>query len=159
MGTLFDKLANLYGEDLKFLEVNIDDAPKITNLENVKSIPLFLFYDEGVKCDTNVIGFNESGLTDAVESFVSKVALRKVSLVTYVEEEFRVETVIVPPLQQCGVDMSKLVLDDIESSESDINEPKDDENSSENGNNSDYGEDCDIPIEKTITEDMVDSKI
>jgi len=44
---------------IKFLEVDIDNATNITNYENVRSIPLFIFYNKGVKItDLDVGGAN-----------------------------------------------------------------------------------------------------
>lgn len=74
LAPVYQNLANEYGDKIRFLEVNIDMAREITNHENVKGIPLVLFYHNKTKYeDLSVKGGNSVALTKSVETFFSKV--------------------------------------------------------------------------------------
>lgn len=149
VGPTYSQLATEHGEKVDFLEINIDLASKITNYEDVRSIPLFLFYHKGTKLDDlKIKEANEKTLILNVKAFVEKAEENK-------HEEVEVEScsdVVILPEQTQKLDMARLVLDDVNDSNSDLDP---DELANDHGNNSDYGEDCDRPIEKTIPEDMI----
>lgn len=131
IGPLYSKLANEYDSKVKFLEIDIDTADEITNYEDVKSIPLFLFYHNGVKLnDLSLKGANQQLLSDNLQSFI-RLMETPVSKIEGV--------VVVPSQSEKAFDMSKLVLDNVESSD-DIEEPEyiPEYNGDENG------EDCDM---------------
>jgi thioredoxin 1 len=44
---LYHDLAKKHGEDIKFLEVDTDEADAIATYLNIKAIPLFLFFNKG----------------------------------------------------------------------------------------------------------------
>jgi len=69
----YSKLAESYGESINFLEVDIDIADEISNVEDIKSIPLFLFYSGGKKLNLHVLGCNEDSLVETVELFVNSI--------------------------------------------------------------------------------------
>ena len=136
IGPTYTRLATEHNETINFLEINIDKASEITNFEDVRSIPLFVFYNNNDKLDDlRIQGANDNTLVSNVEEFVKQVNLS------------HVQTVIVPSTE---LDMSRLVLDDTESSFKDENSSL-----SEEDDTDEYGEDCDLPIEKTIPEDMI----
>lgn len=136
VGPTYNRLATEHNEKVKFLEIDIDQASEITNYENVRSIPLFIFYNDNTKLENLVIqGANENTLISNIEQFLKEI------------KPSNVETVIVPPTSTQELDMSRLVLDD------DVNES--DTDSSLKDDNDEYGEECDLPIEKTIPEDMI----
>jgi len=74
MAPLYEKLAAEHIDSIKFLEVDIDPAPEITNRESIQSVPMFLFYDHGVKRTIlEVRGANSSLLVQNVKLFVAEV--------------------------------------------------------------------------------------
>lgn len=74
MAPIYNTLANDYHDTFKFLEIDIDLASEITNYENVASIPLFLFYRNGVREDhLRLQGSNEAGLKLNVKEFSDSI--------------------------------------------------------------------------------------
>lgn len=70
IGPKFTKLAQEYAPNIKVLEIDIDEAQEITNFEDVKSIPLFLFYNNGRKLDNLTLrGCNDSMLESCFQQF------------------------------------------------------------------------------------------
>lgn len=152
VGPTYSKLATEHGEKVAFLEINIDVAPKITNHEDVRSIPLFVFYHKGTKLDDlKIQGANEKTLALNLNAFVEKAEEDKHE----VEVESHGDGVVLPAQTQ-KLDMARLVLDDVNDSDSDLDP---DELVNEDENSSEYGEDCDLPIEKTIPEDMINENV
>lgn len=157
VGPTYHELAMKHGENVLFIEINIDLANEITNHEDVRSIPLFVFYHNGNKLDElRIQGANDKTLTDNVNKFAEKVKqAKKVQLEAEVEVKSHGDGVVLPSQTQ-NVDMARLVLDNVNDSDSDNDPdeaPKDHDYNDEV--NSEYGEDCDLPIEKTIPEDMI----
>jgi len=70
---IYEQLASSYSSKIEFLEVNIDNGPEITNMENVQSIPLFIFYLLGKRDPSfSVLGANSSSLkSNVIELFNS----------------------------------------------------------------------------------------
>lgn len=124
----FEELAKEHSSCVGFYEVDIDSANAITDFENVQSIPLFLFFKGGEK-------------RKALEIRGANVQTLEANIKTLVAE----------------VNMAKLVLDDVvESDDDDVgSEVAEPDYDSESHN--EYGQDCEIPIEKTIPEDMIKS--
>lgn len=125
MTPVFDKAASDHYDAANFIEIDIDSCDEITNHENVQSIPLFLFYKDGVKQENlTVTGQNIPLFEARVKSFITEIKL------------------------------SSLPLDNIVDSDSNSDEEEIPEYDSDEIHN-EYGEDCDIPIEKTISEDII----
>ena len=150
----YQKHADENMSQISFLEIDIDNADEITNHEDVKSIPLVLFYLNGVKMQNlSVVGGDVPGLENSINNFVEEV---KASLLKISE--------IIPPNQPVTA-MSNLALDDIVESDgsfdliSDEEDSGDDEEGSvaddEDDSYHEYGEDHDPQIEKTISEEMI----
>ncbi len=66
---VYEKLAEVYGSKLNFLEVDVDSAPLISKHESVDAIPLCLFYNNGKLLEFNVRGGNEESLISNVYLF------------------------------------------------------------------------------------------
>jgi thioredoxin 1 len=105
----FNNLAVENSSTVKFLEIDIDTAAEITDYEDVKSIPLFLFYYNGAKLENlSMKGSNQQILSDNFKKFVR---LTDVPVA-------KIEGIVIPPVQsEKIVDMSKLTLDEQVSSE------------------------------------------
>lgn len=132
MAPLFDKAANENYDTANFIEIDIDSADEITNHENVQSIPLFLFYKDGAKRDNFTIkGQNIPGFEASVKSFINEVKMASLALDNVVDSDSTDE------------DEEPITI------EQETPEYDSDENYNE------YGEDCEIPIEKTVSEDML----
>jgi thioredoxin 1 len=140
---VFNQLALENAGTIKCLEVDIDNAQDITNFEDVKSIPYFVFYVDGSRLDNlSMRGSNKDLLLNKFTEFLSTKSVPK--------EQVVVQTLVVPP-QGKILDMSRLTLDDISESEDDSEEYSDEENQEEdNNNNNEYGEDLDVLTEKNI---------
>lgn len=105
----FSKLADDHNGKLKFLEIDIDTASEITNYEDVKSIPLFLFYHNGSKLDDlSMKGSNRQILDDNLKKFIR---LTDVPVA-------KIEGIVFPPAHsEKNLDLSKLTLDEKVSSD------------------------------------------
>ena len=80
----FQLLAEKYCEKVKFLEIDINKAKIISNHEDVKSIPLFLFYYNQQKLTD--FSFNESNtckLSDLIVIFISKIT--RIKSIDYID--------------------------------------------------------------------------
>ena len=120
LAPLFEKLSQEHESKVNFLEIDIDAASQITNYENIQSIPLILFFNEGKKNENfSIKGANGAALEENVRLFVLEV--ENTDLVK--EEE------IIDPLIEDDGDEA----------------------------HNEYGQDCEIPIEKTITDDMINT--
>lgn len=74
IGPFYQTLAKDNGDKIKFLEVDIDAADEISNYENVKSIPYFIFYYSGKKAENlSITGGNQSGLSQAIKQLLDKI--------------------------------------------------------------------------------------
>lgn len=83
---VYEELSIKYNNHVIFLEVNIDDAKEITNYEDIKSIPLFVFYYKGAKLNSLTIrGVNIGTLINNVQVFVE-------SLIEYKEKKAKTES-------------------------------------------------------------------
>ena len=128
MAPAFAKAAYENHETANFIEIDIDSAGKITNYENVQSIPLFLFYKDGLKQDMlSISGQNVGGLEASVKKFITHVK------------------------------MSALSLDDIV--EYDSSDEEHDSDVQGRSVHDEYGEDFEVPAEKTMPEKIVDGII
>lgn len=166
MAPLYNELAEAHSNKANFLEVDLDAASKIANFENVTGIPLILFYDNGVKLDYYVRGNNGDLLINLLTRFFTECLTRKLEATKIdvhekpeVDKDDREENIVVPPPQQITENMSHLISDDIDDFKSESENEEDIEaailQSLGAGAESEYGEDCELPIEKTILEDMV----
>ena len=127
MTPVFEEISINNHQHSNFIEVDIDDAIEITEYEDVQSIPLFLFYKDGSKHHhLTIVGKNIIGLQFNVKTFVTELKLSSLALDNIVESDTSDDDDDTVPSS---------IIDDT------INE---------------YGEDCDIPIEKTISIDMID---
>lgn len=143
----FEQLAIQHSSEITFLEIDIDVADQITNHEDVQGIPLFLFYKDGKKRDTLTFkGASSVYLEANMKTFVAEVGLYKLALDDVVEfenEDSSDEDVV-----------SEQVHDQPhESSNGQSDEQLGRYDSDENHN--EYGEECEIIIEKTISDDMI----
>ena len=69
----FTELESKYGNILKFIEVDVDSCEKVPDLENIKSVPQFVFYSEGKKREElGISGVNPLTLTKNVERLVKE---------------------------------------------------------------------------------------
>ena len=128
---LFSNFASLHKDSIKFIEVDIDTSDKITNHEDVKSIPLFLFYHDGYLLDDiSLRGASDSGLKTNMAAFLA-----------YIESNppTPIEKVVVPGEI---VEEHEQELDDGYSSSSSSS-------CSCSDVSGEYGDDCDF-IEKTL---------
>lgn len=63
LAPIYQGLAEKFSDKLTFIEINISNAKEITNYENVQSIPLILYYFNGIKDDSlTVNGFDPQSL-------------------------------------------------------------------------------------------------
>jgi hypothetical protein len=103
MEPVFQALADEYCNKANFLEVDIDHATQITNHEDVKSIPLFLYYLGGSKLP-------EFSLTGADPL---KLKTRTLSFITQIPEpvvpELVPETVVVEPIPEPVIEQETTV--------------------------------------------------
>lgn len=155
---IFQQLADENVDTIKCLEIDIDDAQEITNLEDVKSIPYFVFYVGGSRLDNlSLKGSNKELLLKNAKEFLSKIPPK---------EEPKSEPVVVVPPAGKVLDMSRLTLDDVDESDPEDDDSEDEVVQNDNQevqdpqydsdeNHNEYGEDVDILIEKTIPEGMV----
>lgn len=86
----YEILAKQYNEKINFLEVNVDTANKITNYENIQSIPLFLFYNKGYKLENyQMQGSDISTLNKNVNMFLENfIEDQKPNIEPHREPEF-----------------------------------------------------------------------
>lgn len=136
LSPLYEKLSMDNGDTINFLEINIDDALEITDFENVQSIPLIVFYNNGEKVENlSTTGYNPSKLETNISSFSTQVSASKL------KQEKEQEPEKTPNNKQ----------------PLDVNLDKDSENleNKEHDSNDEYGQDFEIPIEKTVSEDLL----
>jgi thiol-disulfide isomerase/thioredoxin len=154
---VFQQLADENADKFQCLEIDIDDAQEITNHEDVKSIPYFVFYVKGERLDNlSLKGANKELLLKNAAVFASQIPPKEVP---------KVDVIIVAPQSDKVLDMSRLTMDDVD--DSDDSDYDDDEEgpdfdprnvaSEDDGDeaHNEYGEDVDILIEKTIPEAMI----
>ena len=68
----YEKLSNLYGGcGINFLEIDIENSEGVITLEDVRTIPTFLFYNRGCKTPIVMKGVDKTQLRSLVELFVS----------------------------------------------------------------------------------------
>ena len=148
IGPCYQKLAQEHNAKVTFLEIDIDKANEITDYEDVKSIPLFLFYNNGSKLDDlSLKGCDEKLLNHHMEEFIKLTQIPGIDVESEPLKDF-VDGIIIHPQQtpelnisQSGnLDLSKLVLDDAASSDDAVDEPSED--FPEYSGDED-GEDCD----------------
>jgi len=71
---LYKDLSQKYADNVKFLEIDIDAATEITNHENIKGIPILLFYGNGTKReDLTTVGASGLSISNNVETFVTEL--------------------------------------------------------------------------------------
>jgi thioredoxin 1 len=76
----YESLATKYSENILFLEVDIEriQNKKISIFESIKSIPLILFYSNGLlEEDLVVLGYDTNLLEENVKKFSSKISSAK----------------------------------------------------------------------------------
>jgi thioredoxin 1 len=167
---VYKAAAEKHSSNIAFLEIDIDQATEITNHEDIKSVPTFIFYVNGQKIaqfsggskaefDTSLnnliqkIEQNEADVIDApvvkVTDSAAKVDLDDDSESSYEEEESddsNEEESPRPGEQKQNIEEK----DD----DSDEDSSSDSEEASGGSARNEYGEDIDdLPIEKTITDD------
>lgn len=54
LGPILDELAAEKGDSVKIAKVNVDDSPNLAAQYNVRSIPMMIFFKDGVAKDTVV---------------------------------------------------------------------------------------------------------
>jgi len=87
MAPTFEQTAIQNRDKVLFIEIDIDKADEITNHENVASIPLLLFYSNGVKnTDLTIKGLNILGFQQNFKTFVETMEPTSLS-VNDTEEE------------------------------------------------------------------------
>ncbi|CAH6420240.1 Thioredoxin, partial [uncultured virus] len=195
LAPLFEELASKYSDEVKFLEVDIDHADEITNHENVQSIPLMVFYDNGKKDDSlKILGCNPIVLRANVDSFVESVKEKvKESQKEHASDPTKLDSIqdvkasqevklVEDQIQSSESALSHLVngvlphppdktlfhlaLDNVVETDSDDEDSEDSEDGShietpvpvilnDEESHNEYGQDCEIPIEKTIPEDLI----
>jgi len=47
LAPIFEKLAELYGDDFSFAKVNVEELPELANKYGVRAIPTLLLFQEG----------------------------------------------------------------------------------------------------------------
>jgi thioredoxin-like negative regulator of GroEL len=71
MHSPYEKIA-IDNPSIKFLNIDIDKSPDIVGYETIKSIPLIMFYNNGMKKEQlTVSGFNPELLAQNVDIFIS----------------------------------------------------------------------------------------
>lgn len=127
MTPAFEEFASKTKEQINFLEINIDLATKITDYEDVQSIPLIIFYKSGIKQNNLTIqGLNVIGFNNNAQTFITQVTMDN---------------------------LAESNTSDNYTSESNTTPTSTNYNSDEDYN--EYDADSEVPIEKTISEDMI----
>jgi thiol-disulfide isomerase/thioredoxin len=176
MEPLYNKLSEIHCSKVKFLEVDIDKSPKITNFENIQSIPLILFYDRGCKLDMEVRGFNEIMLMESVSSFVNNSSMVELQPKSSTQNDLTKDESVKDDLTKDDSTKDDSTKDEStkddstkdESTKDDSTKDKSNNDESTNENNVDESskgefsnenkeDECDFLIEKTIPEDMINN--
>jgi len=63
MAPVLDKLAEKYQGKVKFLKLEVDNAPKLSNKYEISSIPCIVFFEKGEEVD-RLVGAVGSGTLD-----------------------------------------------------------------------------------------------
>lgn len=106
-------LANQHHDKITFIEVDIDQAEEISMFENIRSIPMFLFYDKGHQYkELTALGGNSALLEANVAKFVDLIG-------THVEEPVTVN-IITPATTTSS--LSNLADDDQSDEDASISE-------------------------------------
>lgn len=149
---LFKDKAAKHWEIINFVEVDIDKADAIATKEGVQSIPYFIFYKDGVKCDDlELRGANPQKFELNVSKFVEEVetAIRVLAEIEDSDDsESEDETILNTMNKNSEETVSKSQEVDVKSvsKEEDNNDSKSNhpENSSTSEDNlEEYGIDCD----------------
>lgn len=133
----FKELAEKYAHLITFIEIDIDDASEITNYENIQSIPLILAYRNGIKrSDLALKGANESLMIENITKLAN-------------------ECMKALEVAEASAEANKKLPQAIKDIKISEKEPEKEENSDSEGSITDdefneFGENCDLVIEKTI---------
>lgn len=146
----YEEMATKHCDEVKFLEIDIDGADQITNHENVQSIPLFLFYKDGKK-QTELRGGNPTFLGNNIGIFINDVRLSKTK-----EENNVVNSVDKEQEEENSHDQENIdeIIEKIIDEQS-LHNSSDESWSVDDDLHNEYGEECEIIIEKTISDDMI----
>ena len=68
---VFDELAGKYGDKLKFIKVNVDEAEEIAELCKVSGLPTIRFYQDAKNID-KIVGMDVKLLTDIIKNLHTK---------------------------------------------------------------------------------------
>jgi thioredoxin len=68
---IFEKLADKYKDKIKFVKVNVDEEPEITQTYDIMSIPTFIIFKNGKEID-RMIG---AAPKEIIEKFIQQVLI------------------------------------------------------------------------------------
>lgn len=138
----FEELTMQYGGSLAFLEVDVDKAGPIARHMVIRSLPRIMFYLNGERRDDLlVVGCRPDDLVESVMTLYAEVTTPRT------------------PMQHLTED-NLIENDDSEDEDEEAGEETEEETKESSDSDSahnEYGEDCDLPIEKTIDDLSIDS--
>ena len=72
LGPVIDKLSEdeEYGMKMKFCKLNVDENPKMSQKYQVMSIPLVLFFKDGVKVDQSLGAVPENVIKEKIDAII-----------------------------------------------------------------------------------------
>jgi len=69
MGPVFHRLSEKY-KQVKFVKINVDDAPKLSQEYEISSIPCIVFFKDGEEVDRVIGGVSEDILTEKISDYL-----------------------------------------------------------------------------------------
>lgn len=106
IGPIFIEVAEMYHQFVSFVEIDVDKANSITSYEKVQSIPYFLFYNQGVRCEKYTSqGDNAENLMSDIKSFVTEVEISKLPLDNIVDSDCSDDDEGVEPNDEYGEEL------------------------------------------------------
>lgn len=67
---LVDEISEEYGERVKVVKLNTDEAPKIASEYGIRSIPTVMIFKDGKKLDTVIGAVPKATLTQTLEKYL-----------------------------------------------------------------------------------------
>ena len=69
---VYDRIAQQYGDILTVAKINIDEAPELSDRENIEIIPTLVLYKNGVAVDSIVAPESKSMIDDFIRDALRK---------------------------------------------------------------------------------------
>jgi len=70
VGPIIERLANRFREKVKFLKVNIDNEPELTNKHGIRAVPTLMIFKDGKSVETIVGVHSEAEMEKTLKKHI-----------------------------------------------------------------------------------------